>query len=169
MFDRPSIRILTALVATTWWPGHVCCCQSAAADTTPPTPLTPSSTVIAPAGHCLAEVRSADQASCCGEPAPESRPLAESSTNASCDGCAFDSGHKPLCGCIDIAAGDAVPVGVTARSPWGTAVQQVDLLAELPAVDAAVVAARHPLRTCRGSPRPAPAQTLLSLHCLLTT
>ncbi len=74
-----------------------------------------------------------------------------------------------LCGCIDIAAADAVPVGVAATSPWGTAAQQVDLLAELPAVDAAVVAARLPLRACRGSPRPAPAQTLLSLHCLLTT
>ncbi len=166
MFDRPSIRILTALVAATWWPGHVCCCQIAAADTTSPTPNIP---LIAPAGHCLAETASADQASCCGKPAPESKPLAGSSTSASCDGCASDSGHQPLCGCIDIAAADAVPVGVAATSPWGTAAQQVDLLAELPAVDAAVVAARHPLRACRGSPRPAPAQTLLSLRCLLTT
>ncbi len=150
MYGSHSIRLLTALLVATWSPGHYCCCQRAAAE---------------PAAPAVNEPKA-----CCLEMSPDtaSGGLPATST-AGCAEYPSDCGHRPLCGCIS-AAGDAVvPTGLATNSSFGAAAQQVDLLAELPAVDAAVVAALHPLRACRGSPRPAPAQTLLSLHCLLTT
>lgn len=160
MYDSHPIRLLTALLVATWSPGHYCCCQRAAAEPAPP------------AGDWVATTAGAvsEPKACCLEMAPDTAPGGLPATSTA--GCAeypSDFGHRPQCGCISAASDVVVPTGLAANSSFGAAAEQLDLLCELPAIDAAVVAARRPPRACRGSPRPAAAQTLLSLHCLLTT
>jgi hypothetical protein len=77
--------------------------------------------------------------------------------------------EAPSCGCLHGSTDAALPAVATGPSPGDDARPGVDLLAELPpALAGAATIGRH-VSTCRGSPRAGPPQTLLSLHCLLTT
>lgn len=160
MYGSHPIRLLTALLVATWSPGHYCCCQRAAAE-----PAPPADDWVAASAPAVSEPKA-----CCLETAPDTAPGGFPATvTTGCAECPSDGGHRPVCGCISAAGDVVVPTGLAANSSFGAAAEQLDLLSELPAIDVAVVTARRPLRACRGSPRPALAQTLLSLHCLLTT
>jgi hypothetical protein len=83
--------------------------------------------------------------------------------------CPLDSDEAPSCGCLH-GTTDATLPAVTTVPPVDTdGGTDLDLLAAMPP---AIVAAMKPApsgSTCRGSPRPVPAPSLLSLRCLLTT
>ncbi len=160
MYASHPIRLLTALLVATWSPGHYCCCQRAAAE-----PAPPAGDWVAATARAVSQPKA-----CCLETAPDTAPGGLPATSiVACAECPSGGGHRPECGCISAAGDVIVPTGLAANSSFGAVAQQLDLLSELPAIDAAAAAARHPRRACRGSPRPAPSQTLLSLHCLLTT
>lgn len=160
MYASHPIRLLTALLVATWSPGHFCCCQRAAAE-----PASPAGDWVAATARAVSQPKA-----CCLETAPDTAPGGLPATSiVACAECPSGGGHLPECGCISAAGDVIVPTGLAANSSFGAAAEQLDLLSELPAIDAAAAAARHPRRACRGSPRPAPSQTLLSLHCLLTT
>jgi hypothetical protein len=135
---------MVALLAT-WSPGSWWCCCDAHADV-------PEPDIVAP--------------SCCSEPDVTASPAIAAGDEC----CPLDSDEAPSCGCLHGSIDAALPaVATTAPSPGDAAQQGVDMLAELPPALAGAAAIGRPVTTCRGSPLPTPALSLLSLHCLLTT
>lgn len=148
MIASPPNRLLAVLLMATWSPGHWCCCQARAA---------------------AAPQASAGQAhSCCAgrDETVHTTPQRPAPCHGT-SGCG-DTPDDDSCGCLH-ASLDAVPPAVTAAPDGGTS-GGVDMLVALPPVITAVqTLAISPGTTCRGSPPPLRAQTLLSLHCQLTT
>jgi hypothetical protein len=147
--DNRFLRLLMVALLVTWSPGSWWCCCGAHADA-------PESDV-APDSHAM---------SCCSERGVTAPPAIAAADEC----CPLNSDEAPSCGCVHGSIDAALPaVATTASSPGDDARQGVDMLAELPpALAGAATIGRH-VSTCRGSPRAVPAQTLLSLRCLLTT
>jgi hypothetical protein len=149
--DSRFLRLLMVALLVTWSPGSWwCCCGAHDAD---------------PAPDVAAD---SDAMSCCSERLVTPPPIASIDAGNEC--CPLNSDEAPSCGCLHGPSDAALPVvATTAPSPGDDARQGVDMLAELPpALTGAPAISRHE-STCRGSPRAGPAQTLLSLGCLLTT
>jgi hypothetical protein len=102
---------------------------------------------------------------CCSEP-DVSMSLADGADDGCCP---LNPDEAPSCGCLHGAANAALPTVATAPPTGNDGGPDLDLLAELPPAIVAVTTPRHSGSTCRGSPRPVPAHSLLSLGCLLTT
>jgi hypothetical protein len=147
--------LLTALLLVSWAPGSWwCCCSAHAAE--------PAPDVVATAG---ADRDDPHIQSCCSGPAVTASPAIDAGNEC----CPLDSDEAPSCGCLHGATDAALPAVTTAPPTDKGGGADLDLLA---AMSPAIVAATKPAATgsmCRGSPRAAPAQSLLSLRCLLTT
>ena len=138
---------MVALLVT-WSPGSWWCCCGAHADA-------PESDVAA----------DSQATSCCSERGVTA-PLA---VTAADECCPLNSDEAPSCGCLHGAVNSALPAVATVPPAGHGDGPDLDLLAELPpALAGAATMGRH-VSTCRGSPQPVPARTLLSLGCLLTT
>jgi hypothetical protein len=147
--DNRLLRLLMVALLVTWSPGSWWCCCGAHADAAEPDVATDS--------HAT---------SCCSE--PDITPSPAVTAGDTC--CPLDSDEAPSCGCVHGPVDGALPVAATtATSPGDDARQGLDMLAELPPALAGVATISCDVSTCRGSPRPVPAHTLLSLGCLLTT
>jgi hypothetical protein len=147
--DNRFLRLLMVACLVTWSPGSWWCCCGTHADAAEPDVATDS--------HAT---------SCCSERGVTAPPAIAAADEC----CPLNSDEAPSCGCLHGSTDAALPaVATTVSSPGDDARQGVDLLAELPpALAGAATIGRH-VSTCRGSPRAGPPQTLLSLHCLLTT
>jgi hypothetical protein len=147
--DNRFLRLLMVALLVTWSPGSWWCCCGTHADAAEP--------VVATDSYAT---------SCCSEPDVTPSPA----LTAGDECCPIGSDEAPSCGCVHGSIDAALPaVATTAPSPGDDPGQGADMLAELPPVLAGIAALGHHASACRGSPRAGPTQTLLSLHCQLTT
>ncbi len=158
LLDSLILRLVTASLVATWSPGHFCCCQGQTAEA-----------AEALSGGWAAFVDMTEVDSGCCSPAPAA-PLDMTLDGGCGGGCETKGPADPdSCGCIDMPTDTIAPTGGAVlpggKQLWDT----VDLQAALPAAVTEVAAIGHRVRTCRGSPRSGPAQSLYALHCLLTT
>ena len=162
LLDSRILRLVAASLVATWSPGHFCCCQGEASE----------AVAALSGGLAAAEDVAAPDSGCCPRaPASAAQDRVGMNLAAGCRGGCESSApaEGDSCGCVH-ESGDAAPPTGTAIMSAGNHVQDtVDLLMALPPALAEVGAAGHRVRTCRGSPRSGPAQSLYALHCLLTT
>jgi len=153
--DSRSLRFLTAALLVSWAPGSWwCCCSAHAADPAP-------DAVAATA----ADQDDARSHRCCSAPAA----TASRAVPGGDECCPLDSDEAPACGCLHGTTEATLPAVVTVPPTDTDGGTDLDLLAAVPAVLAAAMKPALSGSMCRGSPRPLPARSLLSLHCLLTT
>ncbi len=158
LLDSLILRLVTASLVATWWPGHFCCCQGQTAEA-----------AEALSGGWAASVNMAEPDSGCCSPAPAT-PL-DMTLDGGCGGGCETSGpvDGESCGCVQAPTDATAPTSAAAVHGGKQLRDTVDLLAALPATVTEIAAIGHRVRTCRGSPRSGPAQSLYALHCLLTT
>ncbi len=158
LLDSLILRLVTASLVGTWSPGHFCCCQGQTAEA-----------AEALSGGWAAFVDMTEVDSGCCSPAPAA-PL-DMTLDGGCGGGCETQGpvDGDSCGCIQAPTDATAPTSAAAVQGGKQLRDTVDLLAALPATVTEVAATGDRVRTCRGSPRSGPAQSLYALHCLLTT
>jgi hypothetical protein len=142
---------LTAVTLATWSPGYWCCCNAEATD-------------------AVADMAPAVETDSCCAAADEAPVVVQTPDDCDADTCCpVDPSRQPTCGCLHASADVVLPAVTSLPGHGKSADTNPDLLAELPSAVAGISTRVRLGIECRGSPRRPCAQTLLALHCQLTT